>query len=167
LNSKRKQGKKIKLICSSFSPNLNKGFDIYNFLDKNLDFNKYEMIFVGSSPYKFNNIKCHDPVASSELAEFLREGDLYVTGAKNDCCSNSLIEALSCGLPSLVLNSGGSPEILKGGGLLFDSNADIIGKIDTVATSLGEYRKLIEVDRIEEISRQYISFFEKVRSGKS
>jgi len=87
---------KVKLIASSWSNNWRKGFDIYRFLDENLDFSKYEMTFVGNSPVKFKNIKQIPPVESRDLAELLRTHHIYITASQNDPCSNSLIEALSC-----------------------------------------------------------------------
>jgi len=39
---------KIKLIATSWSDNWRKGFGVYQFLDRHLDFNKYEMTFIGN-----------------------------------------------------------------------------------------------------------------------
>lgn len=103
---------KIKLIATSWSSNWRKGFDIYKFLDENLDFSKYEMTFVGNSPIIFKNIKWIKPVPSKKLAEILKQNDVYITASQNDPCSNSLIEALSCGVPAVALNDGGHPEWL-------------------------------------------------------
>tara|TARA_R100001594_G_scaffold99773_1_gene134317 strand:+ start:5256 stop:6167 length:912 start_codon:yes stop_codon:yes gene_type:complete len=163
----KEANKKTKLICSSFAPNPRKGFDIYNFLDKNLDFEKYEMMFVGNMApgYNFENIRMLEPVRSKDLAEILKNQDIYVTAVKDDCCSNSLIEALSCGLPSVVLNSGGSPEIVKDGGVLFEGEEDILERIEELSSNIEKYRNSIKTSSINEISDEYISFFERVANG--
>ena len=60
--------RKTKLIAASWSPNWNKGFRVYQWLDENLDFDKYEMVFVGNSPVKFKNITHKPPLKIVELA---------------------------------------------------------------------------------------------------
>ena len=36
---------------------------------------------------------------------------IYLTGSKNDPCSNSLLEALALKLPSIVFDSGGHKDL--------------------------------------------------------
>lgn len=110
---KESSGKKIRLVASSWSNNMNKGFDVYDYLDKNLDFSKYDMTFIGNSPIKFKNIKMIGPLNSEDLAKELKEYDIYVTASKKDPCSNSLIEAIQCGLIPIALHDGGHPELLR------------------------------------------------------
>ncbi|MCK4818595.1 glycosyltransferase family 1 protein, partial [bacterium] len=88
-NKKLPRGnEKIKLIATSWAPNIKKGFDIYEFLDDNLDFGRYEMTFVGRSPIKFKQIQHVPPQPSGELAEVLRQQDIFITASRNDPCSN-------------------------------------------------------------------------------
>jgi hypothetical protein len=69
---------KVKLIAVSWSSNINKGFAIYSWLDKNLDFEKYEMTFVGNSPVSFNNI-CHkESMNHDKLSTELRKNDIFI-----------------------------------------------------------------------------------------
>ena len=60
----------------------------------------YDYTFVGNVSERFERINHVPPVASEELADMLRDHDIYITGSKNDPCSNALIEALSCRLPA-------------------------------------------------------------------
>ena len=149
---------KIKLVASCWSPNWRKGFEIYKYLDENLDFSKYEMTLVGNSPTGFKNIKHIKPVRSGELAEILKQHDIYVTASQNDPCSNSLIEALSCGLPAVVLNDGGHPELVQGGGELFYTKEDIIEKIDKIVKNYYHYQSKIPEFSIKKISQSYYEF---------
>lgn len=153
---------KIKLIATSWSPNFRKGFDVYKYLDDNLDFTKYSMIFIGNSPTAFKNIKQKDPVSSEELALALKEHDIYITASKNDPCSNSLIEALSCGLPAVVLSSGGHPELVKNGGELFNTKQDIILKIEKVAKNYYHYQAQIPDFLMEKIGQNYYEFAQRI-----
>lgn len=161
---------KIKLIATSWSSNWRKGFEIYKFLDENLDFSRYEMTFVGNSPVEFKNIKWIKPVTSKKLAQILKQYDIYITASQNDPCSNSLIEALSCGLPAVALNDGGHPELVQNGGELFTDKNDIIEKIEKVAKSYHYYQSQIPEFSIEKVAQQYYEFakriYEDAQSGR-
>lgn len=154
--------RKTRLIATSWSTNLRKGFEIYNFLDKNLDFSKYKMTFIGRAPIKFKNIKHLGPLSSTNLAKILKQQDIYITASQNDPCSNALIEALSCDLPAVALNSGGHPELLKKGGELFDSSEDVILKIEKVIKNYKQYQSSIQNFSIEKATKKYYDFCNKV-----
>lgn len=156
---------KIKLIAVSWSSNRRKGFEIYGFLDENLDFAKYEMIFVGNSPIRFKNITYVQPVPSKKLAELLKQQDIYITASRNDPCSNSLIEALSCGLPTVALDSGGHPELVQGGGELFRGKEDVIRKIEKVVQNYKYYQARIRDFSINRVAREYCEFAWKLYSN--
>jgi len=154
--------KKIKLIATSWSSNWKKGFDIYKFLDENLNFSKYEMTFLGNSPTTFKNIEWIKPVDSKKLSEILKQNDIYITASQKDPCSNSLIEALSCGLPAVALNDGGHPELVQRGGELFRGKEDIIEKINVVAKNYSYYKSKISDFSMKRVSREYYDFAQKI-----
>lgn len=155
----RNRSDKIKLIATSWSSNFKKkGFDIYKFLDEKLDFDTYEMTFVGRTPVKFEEIKSIPPQSSEKVAEFLREQDLFIISSINDACSNSLIEALHCGLPAVVRNSGGHPEIVGNAGVTFEGEDDILGVIERIAKDLNIYRKNITLPDINVVGKSYREF---------
>ncbi len=158
-------GEKVSIIATSWSPNFHiKGFDIYQFLDENLDFDKYEMTFVGNSPINFKNIKHIKPLDSQELAMQLRKHDVFITASVNDPCSNSLIEAIECGLPTIVRNSGGHPELIKKGGRVFNDKSDVLQAIEKLVDSYDDYKANKENYDIEEIGEEYINFFKEIVS---
>jgi len=154
------------LIAVSWSKNKNKGFELYKFLDENLDYNNFSMIFVGNSPFNFKNIKHLDPLKPKELAQQLRGADIYITGAMKEACSNSIIEALMCGLPCIVINDASNPEILRNGGVLFDSFSDCIEKIDLVIKNYDEFRRNIEYNSIQDCADQYLQFMNEIVNSK-
>ncbi|MDP1833394.1 MAG: glycosyltransferase [Candidatus Moranbacteria bacterium] len=151
-----KNSGKIRIIATSWSGNPNKGFDAYKYLDENLDFKKYEFVFVGNSPINFKNAIHIKPLPSNDLAEELKKSDIYITASKNDPCSNSLIEALSCGLPAIVLNDGGHPELIKAGGETFTSPKDILPKIEIVSDNYETYKNNIPAYKIQNIAKEYM-----------
>jgi glycosyltransferase involved in cell wall biosynthesis len=156
------RNRKIRLISVSWSSNWKKGFDVYGWLDKNLDFEKYEMLFVGNSPVKFDNIVCLKPLQSTELAEKLKNSDIFIIASQNDPCSNSLIEAMHCGLPALALNSGGHPEIIRRGGELFNEPSEIPRLIKKITDNYSDYVSSIKLPAIEDVGGEYYDFTQKV-----
>lgn len=47
-----------------------------------------------------------------ELASYYRSGDVLLYPTINDCAPNVILEAMSCGMPVIAANSGGSPELI-------------------------------------------------------
>lgn len=155
-------GEPIEVIATSWSANETKGFDIYRYLDENLAFDRYSMTFVGNSPVGFSNVDHVDPVPSDEVAAFLKEHDVFITASRNDTCSNSLIEALHCGLPAAVLNSGGHPEIVGDGGTTFAGKGDVVDALDRLVADYETYQANIDVPSIEEVGSRYYGLARRV-----
>lgn len=162
--------RKIKLMAASWSSNIKKGFDVYEFLDKNLDHSRYEMTFVGNTPYNFKHIKHILPLSSNELASQLRENDIFIFASKLETCSNSLLEAIHCGLPVVARDNSSQPEAIGKGGELFEDTGDVLDKIDTVAENIKYYKNSIKINDTSEIGSSYLKFcktlYEDVREGK-
>lgn len=154
------KSQKIRLIASSWSANRKKGADVYTWLDEHLDWEKYEFTFVGNSPVKFKNIHMMAPMPSSELAQQLRNHDIYITASQDDPCSNSLIEALTCGLPAIYLKSGGHPEIVGMGGLGFDIPDEIPDLLEQIVQNYKNFQALIRVSTIEGVVNTYLKTLE-------
>jgi len=154
--------KKIRLIATSWSGNMKKGFDIYAWLDKNLDFYKYEMIFIGNSPIQFNNIIHKKPMRSTDLAVELRKADIFIFASKVESCSNSLLEAMHCGLPVLAYNGSSNPEIVKSGGKLFNKVEEIPKFLDEIVANYIIYQKGINLPCIKMVGNAYLRFFDDI-----
>lgn len=152
--------RKIRLIASSWSDNINKGAPVYRWLDEHLDWSRFEMTFVGRSPVMFKNIRMIPPVDSYHMAGLFREHDVYVTASRDDPCSNSLIEALTCGLPALYLRSGGHPEIVKQAGAGFSSAEEIPGLLNQVSDGYEAFQSRISLPSIVEVSEEYLKVLE-------
>ena len=157
-------GEKIKIIASSWSSNVKKGFDVYEYLDKNLDYSKYEMIFVGNSLCEFKNIKVIAPQKSIELANILRQQDIYISASQKDPCSNSVIEAMCCGLPVLCRNDGGHPELVNIGkaGYLFDEAEEVPLLLEQIVSNYSQLEPLTEKFDIRFTAQEYCEFFEYI-----
>jgi glycosyltransferase involved in cell wall biosynthesis len=167
-NKKEIDNRIVKLIATSWSNNWNKGFKEYKWLDENLDFDKYEMTFVGNLPtgLGFRNIKHIKPLKSKELAKVLKENDIFITASKKDPCSNSLIEALHCGLPAVGLNDGGHPEIIKSGGGIFNKIEEVPAILGRITQEYPKYQEKISLPTMEGVGTQYLSFIESAIKNK-
>lgn len=156
------RNRKTRLIASSWSDNLNKGAPVYQWLDEHLDWDRFEMTFVGRSPVTFKNIRMLSAVDSYRMAELFREHDVYITASKNDPCSNSLIEALTCGLPAIYLQSGGHPEIVKQAGAGFEAAEQIPALLDQLMGQYEVFQSNISVPSIKDVSEQYLKVLELI-----
>lgn len=154
----RSCGRKINLISTSWSSNIRKGFDIYKYIDENLDFNKYNYTFVGNSPYKFKNIRILPPQYGGDLVSYLKKADIYITASMNDPCSNALIEALNCGLPAVIRDDGGHPELADKAGEAFKDEEDVLLAINKVSLRYDDYQKKITKRYINGTGLEYIRF---------
>jgi len=153
-----KTGTKIRLIATSWSANWGKGFDVYQWLDQNLDFSRYEMIFVGNTPIIFKNIRHIPPIPSSELAGELINSDIFIAASRLEACSNSLIEALHCGLPVIGPDQSSNPGIIGNGGEVFERIEDIPGLIEKISQNYEEYKTGINLPCLEEVGQAYYNF---------
>lgn len=149
---------KINLVTTSWSPNWNKGFDIIQYLDEHLDYSKYEYTFIGRTPISFKNITIIEPLASVELAKELKKHDIFVATSKCESCSNSLIEAIDCGLAIVARDSGCYREITGEGGEIFQKIEESIPAIKQVAEDLNDYQTKLPYYSIEDIGQQYYQF---------
>ena len=119
-------------------------------------------MIVGNCPYEFKNIAIVGPYKSKSVAQLLKRADLYITASKNDCCSNSLLEALACGLPVVARNSGGNPEIVGSGGVLFETEDDILGALEYVSENLEILTEKVKTPSRENVVSSYIEAFREV-----
>lgn len=149
-------GRKTRLISVSWSDNINKGAPVYQWLDENLDWSRFEYTFIGRSPVTFKHIRMINPVASADLASELRQHDIYITASKNDPCSNSLLEALACGLPVIYLNSGGHPELAGDAGLGFEAPEEICQLLTNIISNYSSFQSRIQVPAIADIAGRYL-----------
>lgn len=154
--------RKIRLISSSWSNNPRKGGPVYKWIEDHLDWSRFEYTFVGNASETFHRVKHIPPVPSEELADILRNHDVYITASRNDPCSNALIEALACGLPALYLNDGGHPELVGAGGLPFNAEEEIFPQLNKLVENYSSFQRLITVSRLEDVGAKYLSLIMEV-----
>ncbi|WFB35668.1 glycosyltransferase family 4 protein [Kiritimatiellota bacterium B12222] len=151
--------RKVRILSSSWSDNPNKGLAIYQWIDQNLDFDRVDYTFVGRLQAELTQIRHLDPMPSEPLADLLRQQDIYLTASRHDPCSNSLVEAMACGLPVLYLNSGGHAELAGEAGIPFENAEEIPQKLDQLISEYAERQAQICITPITEIADKYMALF--------
>jgi glycosyltransferase involved in cell wall biosynthesis len=149
-------GRKVRLIAVSWSDNPNKGADIFEWLDRYLDWDRFEFTFVGRARQEFDRILRLAPMSSALLAAELGRHDIYIAASRNDPSSNALLEALACGLPVAYRASGGHPELVGDAGVPFQTAEEVSGALDQLVHELDERRAAICIPSLADVGDRYL-----------
>ena len=149
-------GRRLRVIATSWSDNPRKGTDVLTWLDDHLDRDELEVTFAGRTDARFERIRAVGPLPSHELADLLREQDVYLAASRDDPSSNALLEALACGLPAAFLRSGGHPELVGEGGVGFESAEELPAVLQRLRAELPERRAAIRVPALADVADRYL-----------
>mgnify|MGYP002845292082 CR=1 FL=1 len=155
-------GGPLRLMGTSWSPNPRKGFATLAALS---DLPDVEVWFAGQWPDQIDpcgvvNLGVHP---APKLAEAMRECDAFVHAATNEPCSNSIVEALGCGLPVLYLDSGGNRELTGDFGV--EITDDLATNVDQLRAEKDQLREKILDHRAQFLmpraAAQYLETFQQ------
>ncbi len=150
------RSRKTRLVAVSWSDNPRKGGPTYRWLEGALDWDRYSFTYVGNTQEEFERIEVVPPLASRELANLLRAHDVFVTATEDDAYSNALVEALSCGLPAVYLDSGGSGEAVQGAGFPFTEREQIPALLDRLRDEYEARQAAIALPSMAELVDRYL-----------
>jgi glycosyltransferase involved in cell wall biosynthesis len=149
-------GEPVRLITTSWSDNPRKGADVIAELERRLDPARFRLTFVGRSPVTFERAQLIPPVPTLEVARLLREHHVFVFASLNEACSNSLLEALACGLPALYVDSGSNAEVVGNAGLPFRDADEAATRLDELVARWPELQAAIRVPSLAETADRYL-----------
>lgn len=151
------RGRTVRLIATSWSDNPNKGADDLAWLESRLDWNRFAFTFMGRSPVPFAGATVLPAMPSEAVAEQLRAHDIYLFASRHESCSNALIEALSCGLPALYVDSGSNRELVKDAGLAFKTREEMPPLLDQLVAEYELRQSRIAAPVLDEVADRYLS----------
>jgi glycosyltransferase involved in cell wall biosynthesis len=154
--AQRERHERLRVIATSWSDNPRKGGDVLAWLERNLDFEAFEVTFAGNTEQSFEQVRRVEPLPSKPLADLLRAHDVYLAASVDDPCSNALLEGLACGLPAAFRRSGGHPELVGDGGLPFDDPEELPDVLARLREELDERRSYIHVPALAEVADRYL-----------
>jgi glycosyltransferase involved in cell wall biosynthesis len=154
------RNRKTRIIAASWSDNPRKGGPVLRWLEGALDPSRYEITFVGNTQEAFERVRVLPPVPSHGLADLFRRHDIFFTATEHDAYSNALVEALSCGLPAVYLDSGGSCEAVKEGGFGFTARDEIPSLLDRLRDEYEQRQAAISLPSLTEIVDAYLRTLE-------
>jgi glycosyltransferase involved in cell wall biosynthesis len=150
------RSRRTRLVAVSWSDNSKKGGPFLRWLERELDWNRYELTFVGNTQEVFERAAVIPPIPSEELADLLRRQDIFVTATENDAYSNALVEALCCGLPAIYLSSGGSSEAVKEAGFGFTDWDEVPALLERLRDEYEDRQARIALPSLAEVADDYL-----------
>lgn len=106
------------LLGVAFGWGKRKGLDVFIELAKRLDYNKYQIVLVGTDEKTDKQlpaeiISIHRTQNQQELAEIYTAADVFVNPTREEVLGLVNIEANACGTPVITFKTGGSPECIS------------------------------------------------------
>ena len=150
----------MRLVAASWSPNPRKGFaDIAQFSR----LPGVEVTFAGNwcPDVDIGNVRLVGVLDSRELGALMRTNHALLQPARNEPCSNVIVEALASGLPVIYRDSGGNRELAGDYGVdIADSLSDTL---DTLRARYTELRRkvLADMDKflLRRAAEEYLAVF--------
>ncbi|HVN59812.1 MAG TPA: glycosyltransferase family 4 protein [Gaiellaceae bacterium] len=148
--------RRVRVVATSWSDNPRKGAPVLKRIEELLDPAVYELTFVGRSAVRFERFRALDPLPPGQLAALLRAHDVFLTASLDEACSNALLEALACGLPTVYVRSGSNGELVGEAGFGFDEAEEVPALLDRLREEYAERQSLIEVPNLTEVADRYL-----------
>ncbi|MFH1590536.1 MAG: glycosyltransferase [archaeon] len=90
-----------------------------------------------------NRVKFLGYVPHHKIRKHYNDADVFVLPSLNEGMSNTLLEAMACGLPLIVTNTGGTKELINGNGMIVRKKS-VKDLVDSIK-KLHDDRKLLGV----------------------
>ncbi len=142
------------------------------------------LFVIGFDGESDNNIINIPHIENNELPAYLRTADIYLFFSWIDSCPNSVVEAISCGLPVICTNIGGTKEIIEitNGGIVVNADPEynfelvdlnnpplpnhqlLLDAMNKISTNLDSFKKGIDDTKIniKYVARKYYNFMANI-----
>ena len=102
--------------------------------------------------------------AVSEVQEYLLLGDVFLLSSREESFGLAALEAMACGVPAVAPRTGGLPEVVQEGGLLYEpGNLDAAEKaLFEVLRNLPAYRQAARQNALRFDIHRIVPFYEKL-----
>lgn len=131
-NQKLNNGK-TNIVTAHWSSNKFKGYDVHEWLDKFVGQNseKFTYTFIGRHQNNFRFTRHIEPLWGNELGAELGKYDICINGSRCDPGPNSVIESISCGLPTYVHEHGGGAVEFAGNDHVYHDVDDLVSFLNS------------------------------------
>ena len=158
---------KLKTVASSWSQNEKKGFEIFKSWDKSFNADNVNFTFVGRMPENitFTKSKHISPLYNDELARELSRHDVYISASELEAGSNSVLEAVACGLPIAFHANGGSiPEYIAQYGMQYTNSYELTNVLYSIYYDYETYKKnaLSYIETIDETVKEVVDVIKQM-----
>lgn len=184
--SNRLSSQNFKILCvSRLTPRKGIKYLIEAFKNLSKKYKNLELIIVGEGDDKNNlinlsgeeikneKIKFTGLVPHNKLPEIYQTADVFVLPSLNEGMSNTMLEALACGLPLIATDTGGTQELIqngKNGFIVKMKNPDDLAKKiqqliknPELRNKMGfESRKLAENFSWQKVAEKYFELYKKI-----
>ncbi|MCB9747911.1 MAG: glycosyltransferase family 4 protein [Candidatus Omnitrophica bacterium] len=164
--------RKLQCLAASWSNNPLKGHQTIAAFSEN---SEIDVKFIGRWPQSVDkkNVNCVSAKTQDELALALKKADFFLHPSEGDNCPNVVLEALSCGLPVIYHESGGTGEIAQPYGVALSKRIDKQAIEQTLQILKKDYEifKARIIDHqtmfsIETAGKKYLEVFNRICSNK-
>ena len=172
-NNKWDNKEPLKIVTHHWSPNIMKGFDIYQKLDElTLEESwrgKIEFTYIGNLPegFSFKNAKVIKPMYGKSLGKELSKHHVYITASNNEPAGMHHIEGALSGLPIIYKDSGALPEYCKKYGVCFN-NLEFVNALEEMLSNYYFYKKNLKdyPNNATRMSNNYLLLFNDLIRNK-
>lgn len=100
------------------------------FKERHPKVNTYLLVIGEHKDLKIQNVIFLQRINNYELPLYYSAANVYLFYSWLDPCPNSVVEAISCGLPTICTNQGGTPELIKmsNGGIVAEADEPFLYK---------------------------------------
>jgi glycosyltransferase involved in cell wall biosynthesis len=158
---------RIVLLFASMSDNPNKGSDYLEWVTKNKDKYNLNIKIVGNVSTSGKE-KNKFLISHEDMVDVYAKSDILLFPAKNESCSNTIIEAQASALPVLALRSGGNQDLVKDSGELFNNVGELIDGIKKISENYSTYSlAALKISKSRNSIQSYIDFFDSIKFIKN